>query len=76
MACVAPLVPFASATASRHRRDADATSVCPPRQRHALVPTAVDARFARSAARVSPVARARAGAARGGGPRLRARAGR
>ena len=67
MACVAPLVPFASATASRHRRDADATSVCPPRQRHALVPTAVDARFARSAARVSPVARARAGAARGGG---------
>ena len=31
------------------------------------MPTAVDARFARSAARVSPVARARAGAARGGG---------
>ena len=67
MTCLAGFVPFASANASWHRRDEDATSVCLPRQRLALVPTAVDARSARRTARVRPVARARAGAARGGG---------
>ena len=66
MTCLAGFVPFASANASWHRRDEDATSVCLPRQRLALVPTAVDARSARRTARVRPVARARAGAARGG----------
>ena len=69
MTYVARLVPLASATASWQpsRRGADPASVCPPRQRLALVPTAVDARSVRLTGGVSPVARARAGAARGGG---------
>ena len=70
MTCLAGFVPFASANASWHRRDEDATSVCLPRQRLALVPTAVDARSARRTARVRPVARARAGARAGRRPRL------